>query len=105
MIKACGSLGQWEISLGLIETMEWLVQEGGRRDSERIRPSIISVGSAIDACSRAGKWQEALDLLGAMKSTQDRLGYSSYNIFVNKQAILLSLSLLLLVIQSLPLFL
>ncbi|KAL7439812.1 hypothetical protein ACHAXM_006862 [Skeletonema potamos] len=59
----------WKKALDLVDCME---KEGVRRDS-------FTFSSAISTCGAAGRWQESLDLIGAMKreTKPNKIAYTS----------------------------
>eukprot|EP00933_Yihiella_yeosuensis_P049555 TRINITY_DN4658_c2_g1_i1.p1 TRINITY_DN4658_c2_g1~~TRINITY_DN4658_c2_g1_i1.p1 ORF type:complete len:1023 (-),score=170.74 TRINITY_DN4658_c2_g1_i1:206-3274(-) len=54
VISACGSAGQWERALSLLDEMD-----------SPLSPDVVSYNSAITACDRGEQWQRALWLLFA----------------------------------------
>lgn len=74
-IDACAEAGQWERSLDLLREMQGgKGTEGagdgdgdGDGDSSAVWPDRVSFNSAMKACGNAGKWEEALSLLGEME--------------------------------------
>ncbi|CAB1098432.1 unnamed protein product [Ectocarpus sp. CCAP 1310/34] len=72
-ISACGEAGQWERALGLLRDMEAEAGERGREPGSGgsgggfAGPNRVSFNAAINACSNAGEWQQAVSLLEEMR--------------------------------------
>ncbi|CAM9172475.1 unnamed protein product [Scytosiphon promiscuus] len=74
-ISACGAAGQWERAVGLLRDMEAEAGEkkdgdargGGGAGSGFSGPDRVSFNAAINACSNAGEWQQAVSLLEEMR--------------------------------------
>ncbi|CAM9627517.1 unnamed protein product, partial [Hapterophycus canaliculatus] len=78
-ISACGEAGQWERAVGLLRDMEAEAEErrdgggsgGGGGDGNGgggfSGPDRVSFNAAINACSNAGEWQQAVSLLEEMR--------------------------------------
>lgn len=72
-ISACGEAGQWERAVGLLRDMEAEAGErrevdgGGGGDDGFSGPDRVSFNAAINACSNAGEWQQAVSLLAEMQ--------------------------------------
>jgi pentatricopeptide repeat protein len=103
VIRSCGQLGYWEAALGLLETMEMLMEEESKGknlsydDDDtmattatedngsitatvpttlglRITPNVVTLGSALYACAKSSRFEEAIELLDEMKSSEGRFG-------------------------------